>query len=75
MDKKVLVNLSNTQRVVLEQVSIKNEDRVLFGKEYRRTTDDDWIPSKGITIPVDSIPRLTEMLYDIQNHEGMREDE
>ena len=75
MIKYVLVNLSNTQRIVLEGVSIKDDDRVEIRKEYRKTSEGDWISSKGITIPVKSIPRLITLLSKIYDNKGVSESE
>lgn len=71
MIKYVLVTLSNTQRVVLERINIKNEDRVEIRKEYRKTSDGDWISSKGITIPVRNIPKLITLLSKIYDNKGV----
>ena len=67
MSKHVLVNLSNTQRIVLERVSIKEDDRIEIRKEYRKTSEGDWISSKGITIPVKNIPKLITLLSNFGN--------
>ena len=69
MNKWILKSLSNTQRVVVERVTIKGEDRVEIRKEYRKSTDSDWMSSKGITIPVKSIPKLITILKEISNKE------
>lgn len=75
MIKHVLVNLSNTQRIVLERVNIKNGDRVEIRKEYRKTSEGDWISSKGITIPVKNIPRLVTLLSKIYDNKGVDDGE
>lgn len=69
MNKWILKNLSNTQRIIVERVNVKGEDRVEIRKEYRKTTDSDWMSSKGITIPVKSIPKLVTILKEISNKE------
>ena len=69
MNKRILKNLSNTQRVVVELVNIKGEDRVELRKEYRKSADLDWVSSKGITIPVDSISKLVSILTEIRDKE------
>lgn len=69
MNKWILKSLSNTQRVVVERVAIKGEDRVEIRKEYRKSIDGDWMSSKGITIPVKSIPKLVTILKEISNKE------
>jgi hypothetical protein len=74
MIKQVLKNLSNTQRIVVEQVNIKGEDRVEIKKEYRKNIDIEWASSKGITIPVESIPKLVTILKDMTN-KGVGENE
>lgn len=69
MNKWILKNLSNTQRIIVERVNVKGEDRVEIRKEYRKTTDSDWMSSKGIMIPVKSIPKLVTILKEISNKE------
>lgn len=69
MSKWILKNLSNTQRVIVERVNIKGDDRVEIRKEYRKSVDSDWVSSKGITIPVKSIPKLVTILKEISNKE------
>lgn len=69
MNEWILKNLSNTQRIIVERVNVKGEDRVEIRKEYRKTTDGDWVSSKGITIPVKSIPKLVAILKEISNKE------
>ena len=69
MNKWILKNLSNTQRIIVERVNVKGEDRVEIRKEYRKTTGIDWMSSKGITIPVKSIPKLVTILKEISNNE------
>ncbi|MBR2492374.1 MAG: hypothetical protein IKB64_02745 [Paludibacteraceae bacterium] len=69
MNKWILKNLSNTQRIIVERVNVKGEDRVEIRKEYRKTTGSDWMSSKGITIPVKSIPKLVTILKEISNKE------
>ena len=75
MNKHILINLSNTQRIVVERVSIKGDDRIEIRKEYRKTSDGDWIPSKGITIPVKDIPGLISLLSKIYGNKGVNDDE
>ena len=70
MIKWILKNLSNTQRVVVECVSINGEDRVEIRKEYRKSIGRDWMSSKGITIPKNSIPKLVIILKEINNERG-----
>ena len=73
MNKWILKNLSNTQRVVVECVTIKGEDRVEIRKEYRKSADSDWVSSKGITIPVKSIPKLVTILATILRGDSNKE--
>ena len=67
MSKLILKSLSNTQRVVVECVNVKGEDRVELRKEFRKSADLDWVSSKGITIPMDSIPKLIDILTEINS--------
>ena len=70
MNKLVLVDVSNTQRVTIELVTVKGEHRVEIRKEYRRLADNAcWRASKGITIPMNNIPKLVAILKEISNKE------
>ena len=71
MSKLVLKKLSNTQRIVVERVTIRGESRVEIKKEHRKTIDSDWTPSKGITIPIDDVPTLVTILKETIGDEGV----
>lgn len=59
---KVVADLSDTQRLVLLEVSVHGDERVELRKEWRRGLSDDWVASKGITIPKRFVPALVNIL-------------
>lgn len=58
MRRFVLFTRSNTQRVVVEI----HETSVLITKEWRKSSQDDWVMGKGITIPSCHLVNLGEIL-------------
>lgn len=56
--KKVVADLSETQRITLR----KNSDSVTLQKEWRKHGSNDWAIGKGIEVPNSHIPDLIESL-------------
>lgn len=66
MTKIIIAELTSTQRIVLEpQVSINSQDRIELKKEWRKTSESDWVSSKGITIPIQYIGVLIKSLQEL----------
>lgn len=57
-DVEVVIQRSSTQRVTIE----KQEDNIQLNKEWRKSANDDWAVSKGISIPKENIPDLVGAL-------------
>lgn len=64
-DVTIVANLSDTQRLVLAAVEVRGVKRVELRKEWRRTSVAEWKASKGITIPMEIVPTLTEALGEL----------
>lgn len=57
--KFVLFQNSNTQRIT---VNIQEDNTVLFSKEFRKSTLEEWKIGKGITVPINHIVFLGKLL-------------
>lgn len=59
MARFVLCTKSSTQRIVVE---IQDSSTILLTKEWRRTSHDEWVMGKGITIPITHLIELGKVL-------------
>lgn len=57
--KFVLSQNSNTQRITAK---LQKDNTVLLNKEFRKNIDDEWKVGKGITVGVDRLIFLSEIL-------------
>lgn len=67
MTRFVLHTKSSTQRIVVE---IQDSANVLLTKEWRKTSQDEWMMGKGMTIPIIRLVELGQILEQIGTVEG-----